>query len=87
MVATSLMNSSPSPFEFSSIFTATGTPFGNSPLYTLPNPPVPSLCLNRFVILFTSENVYLVGLDVPNVLRNISTFSCISSSFLVLRAR
>ncbi|PWZ08249.1 hypothetical protein Zm00014a_014600 [Zea mays] len=66
MVATSLMNSS-SPVESSSILTATGTgtpPFGSSPLYTLPNPPCPSLLLNRLVIFLTSENVYLLGFSV-----------------------
>uniref|UniRef100_A0A0A8YQL5 Uncharacterized protein n=1 Tax=Arundo donax TaxID=35708 RepID=A0A0A8YQL5_ARUDO len=64
MVATSLMNSSPSPFELFNILTATGTPLDSSPLYMLPNPPWPSMLLNHLVIFLTSENVYLVGFDV-----------------------
>ena len=69
MVATSLMNSSPSLVEFSNILTATGTPFGNWPLYTLPNPPWPNFSLNRLAIFLTSAKLYLVGFEVPYVSR------------------
>lgn len=59
ILTTSLINSSPFPFDEFSSFTATGQPVSSFPLYTLPKSPCPNLILKELVIFLTSENLYL----------------------------